>query len=132
MVKKNFRRRIQRLLRKPKFLRHRKAILKFKTFAMICFVGNSKSINNPNQESIVVEIFNWAVNLMHKYFQKLVKWLLSRFAKVTEALIFLFRYHPYFTMFGLCMSIALLMLSKRLKDTHNPILEWLKQKLKGV
>jgi hypothetical protein len=62
------RRRIKRLLRKPKFSRSKTEILKLRIFYLICFIKSPEATGDDNQ--VLFELFRIATSLAAEYFQK--------------------------------------------------------------
>ena len=123
-MKRSFLRRIKSLLKKPKFFLAKREILKFQKFSVICFIGNSSSISGDKRE--LAELFQRAVILANKYSQEFLNWLLSWFSKITA----LFKNHGLFILFGVSISLALLIFREQVKKTNNSIMSWLKKKFK--
>jgi len=129
-MKKSLRRRIKRLLRKPKFLKVKTTIFEFQKFHAICFIGISKDIDNEKQG--IYELFRMGTSLAAEHFYKFLDWFFSWFPKVTGPLISLFKNNRYLIIFGIGISFSLLIFREQMKIINNSVLSWLKEKFKGT
>lgn len=131
-MRRSIRRRIKRLLQKPKFLKRKREIIKFQKFSVICFIGNSLTISDGKPK--LAELFQTAVSLANKYFQKFLNWILSLSFKVSVHLLALlknlFKNHASFILFGVTISLALLFFRQQIMQMNNSIMSWLKKKFK--
>jgi hypothetical protein len=130
VMKKSLRRRIKRLLRKPKFLKVKTTIFEFQKFHAICFIGISKDIDNEKQG--IYELFRMGTSLAAEHFYKFLDWFFSWFPKVTGPLISLFKNNRYLIIFGIGISFSLLIFREQMKIINNSVLSWLKEKFKGT
>jgi hypothetical protein len=127
MAKKSLRRKIARLLKKPKFFKTRVGTIKLQKFSLICFLANAK----PSSEKPgFPELFRIAANFASEYFQKFVAWLLCYVSQVAKFSISLLRNNRYFIMFSVGMSVALLIFFKQIVGAKNSILVWLQETFK--
>ena len=118
---RRFKRRVQRLIQKPKFLKAGQEIIQFQKFSMICMVGNPTLPINGKED--LVKLFLMTVKQAWDLFVKIggliIQWLKNR----STPLIKLAIKHPYFTLFTAFASCALLMLNHLAKKFGRK-LQW--------
>lgn len=118
---RRFKRRIQRLIQKPKFLKAEQEIIKFQKFSMICMVGNP-ALPISGEEGLL-KLFLMTVEQAWDLFVKIggliIQWLKNR----STSLIKLAMKHRYFTMFITFASCALLLFN-HLATKFGRKLQW--------
>ena len=110
---RRFKRRIKCLIQNPKFFKAKQEIIQFQQFSMICAVGSS-ALPISEKEGLT-QLFFMFVGEAWKLFVKIgglfIKFLKNR----GMSLIKLCMKHPYFSMFTVFVSCALLLLDRLAK-----------------
>jgi hypothetical protein len=105
---RRFKRRVQRFIQKPKFLKAKQEIIKFQKFSMICAIGNP-ALPISGKEGLV-ELFLMTVGKAWDLFVKIGGLIIKFLKNRATSLIKLVMKYPYFSMFTVFVSCALLLL----------------------
>lgn len=110
---RRFKRKSKRFIQKPKFLKAKQEIIQFQKFSMICAVGNS-ALPISKKEGLT-KLFLMTVGEAWNLFVK-IGGLIIKFLK-HRGIFFkkLIMKHPYFSMFTVFVSCALLLLDRLAK-----------------
>ena len=119
---RRYKRRIQRFIQKLKCLKAKQQIQEFQKFSIICFIGNSQSSVEDKQG--LAELFKAFVNLANKSFHEFINWIMTIFPAVTGAVVSFFKNKPSYIIFGVALSVALIIFRTSLTNTGDKILNW--------
>jgi hypothetical protein len=118
---RRFKRRIQRLIQKPKFLKDKREFFQFQKFSMICAVGNSAL--PISEKDGLIKLFLMTAGAAWDLLAKICSLILKYSKNCGTFLVKLCKKYPYYTMFTVFASCALLLLD-RLAKKFGRKLQW--------